>query len=196
MNTETITLNSVTDKDKFDYYHDCFNKGLIIINDERIISCELTADLVGVNAEFTIIKEQHMSLEDEVHELAERFNTDKPQISLLFDMPEAIEGIVRVLEFGMNKYSRCNFKKGLTYLSVIDSMSRHMLKFQSGEDLDLNEHGETDINHSGLSHVDHIACNAMFLSYFFHTNKGREINLDDRIIMVDLLKKRLEHTEK
>lgn len=95
---------------------------------------------------------------------ADRFNEGKPQWSLV-DF-ESLIPMVRVLEFGAKKYSRDNWKKGLTYSFVIDSMMRHIVALSKGELLDPE---------SGLPHIGHIQCNAMFLARYMEHNKG----LDD-----------------
>ena len=100
---------------------------------------------------------------------AVRYNQNKPQLSYILDAPHAMEGMVRVLEFGAEKYSRGNWKTGFPLSTVIDSMMRHLMKYQNGEDLDLNKDGKADKDHSGLPHVDHIMCNAMFLSELART---------------------------
>lgn len=100
---------------------------------------------------------------------AMRFNTGKPKLSFLLDAPRAVHGVTAVLEFGGQKYARGNFKKGLPYTEVIDSMLRHLVAFQSGEDADPE---------SNLPHVDHILCNALFLSELFHDGS---IDCDDRV---------------
>lgn len=100
-----------------------------------------------------------------------RFNDNKPKLSLILEAPEALIGVTRVLEHGMVKYSRGNWHKGLPYTEIIDSTMRHLLAIMRGEDLDNGEGG------SGLPHVDHLACNAIFLSEMYHTNK----TMDDRI---------------
>lgn len=69
---------------------------------------------------------------------------------------KALEPMVKVLEYGMDKYSAHNWKKGLPVTEISESLIRHLISFLSGEDID----GE-----SGLPHVGHIACNAMFLSH-------------------------------
>lgn len=99
---------------------------------------------------------------------AARHNAGKPPISFVLDAPEAISGAAKVLEFGAQKYARHNWKKGLSYSSVIDCMLRHTMAFHNGEDIDPE---------SGLPHVDHILCNAIFLSEFAHTLTGE----DDRM---------------
>lgn len=100
--------------------------------------------------------------------MADRHNDGKEKLSFLFDAPAANRGKAQVKEYGATKYSRGNWKKGLPYTEVIDSLARHLQAFISGDDLDPE---------SGLPHVDHIQANAEFLSEFFHTRP----DLDDRV---------------
>lgn len=81
-----------------------------------------------------------------------RYNQGKPQYSLL-DL-KSLEPCVRVLEFGANKYARDNWKKGMPREQIIDSMMRHLAALIDGEEIDPE---------SGLSHIGHIQCNALFL---------------------------------
>ena len=98
---------------------------------------------------------------------AARYNTGKPKLSMVLEMPDAVEGVAKVLEFGATKYARSNFLKGLSYTEVVDSMLRHLSKFSSGENIDPE---------SKLHHAFHIACNAMFLAQFVVTHT----EFDDR----------------
>ena len=96
-----------------------------------------------------------------------RYNEDKLQWGLVdFD---ALESMVRVLEHGAQKYDAWNWKKGLPYVSVTESMLRHIYAFLRGEDIDPE---------SGLPHTGHIMCNAMFLDYYTQHCK----DMDDRFI--------------
>lgn len=99
-----------------------------------------------------------MSDEQIQTEGALRYNDGKPQYSLL-DL-QALEPCVRVLEFGALKYSRDNWKKGMPVTKIIDSLLRHLGALRSGELLDPE---------SGLPHIGHIQCNALFLGNLKNT---------------------------
>ncbi len=99
--------------------------------------------------------------------LADRFNNGKPKWSLV-DF-SALIPLVQVLEFGAEKYSKDNWKKGLPHTQIIDSMQRHIVAILDGQDIDPE---------SNLPHIGHILCNAMFLSYM----QKYRTDLDDRII--------------
>lgn len=90
---------------------------------------------------------------------ADRFNEGKPKYSLL--SLKEMEPCVKVLEFGANKYARDNWKKGLPLSEILDSMLRHISAMQSGEMIDPE---------SGLPHIGHIQCNALFLGGLNNTN--------------------------
>lgn len=94
-----------------------------------------------------------------------RYDGDKPKMDLL--SPIAIIGMSDVLTFGAKKYADHNWRKGMKWGRTIACLLRHTFKFMMGEDIDPE---------SGLPHVDHIACNAMFLQEYFRTHK----ELDDR----------------
>jgi hypothetical protein len=83
-----------------------------------------------------------------------RFNKDKRRWSLV-DY-ESLEEMVKVLEFGAEKYDDDNWKKGFNVTEISESLLRHVYAFLKGEDKDPE---------SGLSHIGHIQCNAMFLQY-------------------------------
>ena len=98
----------------------------------------------------------------------DRHNVDKPAISLVLEAPHAVSGIAKVLKFGTQKYERSNWKKGLLVTEILDSMLRHQIAFMNGEDIDPE---------SGLCHVDHISCNALFLAEMMHACPS----MDDRV---------------
>ena len=72
--------------------------------------------------------------------------------------PEFIEGVGKVLTFGANKYEPNNWQKvedaeDRYYAAAL----RHLIAWRKGEKTDPE---------SGLSHLDHVACNIMFLKHF------------------------------
>jgi hypothetical protein len=97
----------------------------------------------------------------------DRFNEGKLKWSLV--SWKALEPMVEVLMFGAKKYSSWNWTGGLKYTEVCESLQRHLNAFIQGEDND---------KESKLSHVGHILCNAMFLSYIYMFKK----DMDDRFI--------------
>ena len=76
--------------------------------------------------------------------------------------------VVDVLEYGCRKYSARNWEKGMEWSRLHDAMFRHMfLWFQMGEQCDAE---------SGLPHLAHIACCALFLQAY----ELRGVGTDDR----------------
>jgi hypothetical protein len=92
-----------------------------------------------------------------------RYNQGKPKLSMVD--PILAEATARVLEFGAKKYSRDNWRNGMAYTNVLDSMERHLAALKRGEDIDPE---------SGESHEGHIACNCMFLLYYKATKTGTD----------------------
>lgn len=91
----------------------------------------------------------------DIQKKAMRFNSGKPRWSLV-DF-NALVPLVRVLEFGADKYAPDNWKLGLDRREILDSMMRHIAALADGEANDPE---------SGLPHIGHILCNAMFYSHF------------------------------
>ncbi len=83
---------------------------------------------------------------------AMRYNKGKPQYSLV-DL-SMLEPLVRVLEYGANKYARYNYQKGFNQSQLIDSMLRHIADLIEGKTVD---------EESGQLIIGHIMANAMFL---------------------------------
>jgi hypothetical protein len=81
----------------------------------------------------------------------------KPRVSLV--EPEFILGVAEILTFGAKKYGKNNWQEATEddQERYKDAMMRHMLAYISGECLDPE---------SGLPHLYHVSCNAMFLDYF------------------------------
>ena len=101
-------------------------------------------------------------------ELGHHKDEGKPRVDLLD--PEAMLGIAGVLTFGASKYAESNWRGGIKYSRIIGSILRHLFAIMRGEDLDFE---------SGLLHIDHLGCDAMFLSHYLkHPELYAE--LDDR----------------
>lgn len=84
-----------------------------------------------------------------------RYNAGKAKWSLVHF--ESMLPMVQVLEFGAKKYAPDNWKKGLDKKEILESMMRHLAALMDGQDVDPE---------SGIHHIGHIQCNAMFYSYF------------------------------
>jgi len=85
-----------------------------------------------------------------------KFDNEKPMFDLL--VPEFIEEVAKVMTLGAQKYAPNNWK----YVEDAESrylaaLYRHLNAYHKGEKIDPE---------SGLSHLAHIACNAMFLFWF------------------------------
>jgi len=85
-----------------------------------------------------------------------RYNKGKLRYDLLH--PISQEGIVKVLTRGAEKYAERNWEKGMSWTSVLASLKRHLAEIEKGEDYDAE---------TGLLHIDHVQCNAHFLSAFY-----------------------------
>lgn len=100
-------------------------------------------------------------------EEASRDNAGKPEWGLVdFD---ALEPMVRVLEFGKKKYGESNWRKGgklLTSVKILESLMRHTFAILRGELRD---------KESGELHIGHIMCNAMFWSRLHGLDKHKEV---------------------
>lgn len=92
--------------------------------------------------------------------LSDYYERKSDQGKLAWDLLplDALEGIVKVLEFGAQKYSADSWKL------VEDARRRYkaaMRRHQVAIDA-----GEVNDAETGLPHIYHVACNAMFLCWF------------------------------
>ena len=132
-----------------------------------------------------------------------RYNTGKPQWTLMHY--KSVEPMIRVLEYGRHKYSiykdkdgnlikgvdipmsdvkdreltveydaRDNWKKPMPPKEILDSMQRHIASLIDGEQFD---------SESGVSHMGHIMCNAMFYNY--QISKEEDTSTDNPIYPED-----------
>jgi len=95
----------------------------------------------------------------------DRFNEGKPRWSLVHY--ESLVPMIRVLEYGSKKYSRENWKKGLDLKEILESMQRHLAALMDGEEVD---------SESGIEHMGHIQCNALFYNYHSKKLKDEQSN--------------------
>lgn len=89
-----------------------------------------------------------------------RFNDGKPPIHLV--PPSMTLAVASVLGYGAKKYAPRNWERGMKWSVPYDSMMRHLLAWQKGEDTDPE---------SGLPHLHHAACNIAMLVEFMETYK-------------------------
>lgn len=96
-----------------------------------------------------------------------KFDGGKPRLDLI--PSEALIGLGKVLDYGSKKYSSGNWANGINFSRLIAASLRHISAFNGGEDIDPE---------SGLSHIDHAACNLVFLCWM----RLNRPDLDDRWI--------------
>jgi hypothetical protein len=80
---------------------------------------------------------------------------------------DALAEVVRVLMFGMSRYGRNNWTKGMDWTRLSDAAIRHIIAWQQGQDRD---------EESGIHHLAHAACGLLFLVAY----SIRGIGTDDR----------------
>lgn len=77
---------------------------------------------------------------------------------------KSLEPMVRVLEYGGRLYGKDNWRKGHDKTEVLESAMRHLAAIFDGEENDPE---------SGLPHIGHVMCNAMFYQYNVNKNNGQ-----------------------
>jgi hypothetical protein len=104
-----------------------------------------------------------------------RYNAGKPDMTYLLSASYALEGAAEVMRYGDEKYTtrdeegnvvetgRNNWKRGLSLENCLASLTRHMVRVLEGEQIDPE---------SGLPHLDHLLCNAIFAAYFYNGRKA------------------------
>ena len=92
-------------------------------------------------------------------------DTGKSRVDLL--EPEWLLDVGDVLKYGCKKYAEQNWRQGIGYTRIIGSIIRHLTCIMAGQDID---------KESGLPHIAHLSCNAMFLSWYMKHRR----EFDDR----------------
>lgn len=90
-----------------------------------------------------------------------KYDQEKNRLDLV--EPEFIESVGKVLTFGAQKYEPNNWQgvedaEDRYYAAAM----RHLMAYRRGEKVDPE---------SGLSHLEHLACNVMFLLHFEREEK-------------------------
>jgi hypothetical protein len=83
---------------------------------------------------------------------------------------DAVEEIVRVLDFGAKKYSPRGWEAGMSWSRCYAPTIRHLTKWWQGQDIDPE---------TGISHLAHAACNILFLLAYSKRGMGTYLNRDD-----------------
>jgi hypothetical protein len=105
-----------------------------------------------------------------------RFNKGKLRWGLMHY--PSMESMIRVLEYGSQKYTANNWTKGMNKLELLECLQRHLAALMEAEafgreekkyDHDPECEGcKTDFcpTHSQQHHIGHILCNAMMYAYY------------------------------
>lgn len=87
--------------------------------------------------------------------LGNRHNSGKLPLNFILSAPNAVNQLAAIMAAGEAKYDRDNWKKGLVFEELLDSLLRHLVRLSEGEAVD---------SETGLPHTGHILCNAFFLA--------------------------------
>lgn len=94
---------------------------------------------------------------------AVKADAGKPRWELL--PSDATEEMLKVLDFGAQKYGEWNWTGGMKWSRLFSATLRHMWAFQRGQDNDPE---------SGLSHLAHAACNVLFMLSYAMWKRGQD----------------------
>ena len=127
------------------------------INKELAIARGLVDNMIGdEQKEADEIVEKQIKEDDlNIKGSAKRYNQGKTQLDLI--PPNVLEELGRALTYGAEKYGKYNYRKGMEWSKVLDSLLRHINSFRKGEDFDIE---------SGLPHLSLAMCNIVFLSEY------------------------------
>lgn len=81
-----------------------------------------------------------------------KFDAEKVRMDLLSSI--ALTETAKVMTFGAKKYDDHNWRKGIKSSRLIGALLRHINAYNGGQDKDPE---------TGLSHVAHVMCCAMFI---------------------------------
>lgn len=96
-------------------------------------------------------------MKDNTETGATKFDGNKARMELI--PLGAVQEIAKVMTFGANKYADNGWKTlPRAEERYTGALLRHLTAIQSGEQVDPE---------SGLPHISHVACNALFLTHFY-----------------------------
>lgn len=97
------------------------------------------------------------------HDQGIKYDQGKPRLSMV--PTELLVGAARALEFGATKYDKDNYKLGMDWTKVLDSLERHTRAF-----IDKKDHDEE----SKLCHLYHAAACVGILLYYYENKVGND----------------------
>lgn len=95
--------------------------------------------------------------------VALKHDNGKPKLSLV--NRECLNGIAKAMEYGMLKYEKNNYKKGMEWSRVLDALLRHATAWGEKEELDPE---------SALNHLYHAGACINMLLYYIENNVGKD----------------------
>ena len=78
---------------------------------------------------------------------------------------DALAEVAKVMAFGATKYGERNWEQGMRWSRLFGALMRHSWSWMKGEELD---------EETGLSHLAHAACCALFLLTYALRNCGAD----------------------
>lgn len=112
-------------------------------------------------AKSQLTREKTMKKEEKpARQLAMRYNEGKTNYSLL--PLHLLEGAVRVLQAGAEKYEEWNWARGMPWSTPYSCAVRHIAAWYRGE---------TNDSETGENHLDHAICNLLMLKHFAESYK-------------------------
>ena len=101
--------------------------------------------------------------------MAKKYDEGKVRMDLV--PLSVMESLGKILTMGAEKYGDNNWQELPDYWKRYKAaLVRHMTAIDKGELID---------QESGLPHIDHVLCNAAFLSWGYHHGKAVSINEQD-----------------
>lgn len=92
-----------------------------------------------------------------------KYDAGKPMLSLV--NRECLNGIARAMEYGMKKYAKNNYKKGMDWSRIVDALLRHTTSWAAKEEND---------DESKLNHLYHAGACINMLLYYIENNVGKD----------------------